>query len=156
MKAAGLPHSEIPGSKPVDGSPELIAVFRVLHSLLMPRHPSCARIRLARLGIGVRFLRSLRSDRTVRTRSLRKLINLDFLFFALMRNFSLYGGDRSPPISYMSCNSLSTSNCRFSKIERPSKEDARENSKRLRCVQRPEGRWISPWEPKLPVSLERR
>ena len=47
MKAAGLPHSEIPGSKPVDGSPELIAVFRVLHSLLMPRHPSCARIRLA-------------------------------------------------------------------------------------------------------------
>ena len=48
MKVAGLPHSEIPGSKPVDGSPELIAVFRVLHSLLMPRHPSCARIRLAR------------------------------------------------------------------------------------------------------------
>ncbi len=43
-----MPHSEIPGSKPVDGSPELIAVFRVLHSLLMPRHPSCARIRLAR------------------------------------------------------------------------------------------------------------
>ena len=48
MKVAGLPHSEISGSKPVDGSPKLIAVFRVLHSLLMPRHPSCARIRLAR------------------------------------------------------------------------------------------------------------
>ena len=48
MKAAGLPHSEISGSKPVDGSPKLIAVFRVLHSLPMPRHPSCARIRLAR------------------------------------------------------------------------------------------------------------
>ena len=47
MKAAGLPHSEISGSKPVDGSPKLVAVFRVLHSLLMPRHPSCARIRLA-------------------------------------------------------------------------------------------------------------
>ena len=47
MKAAGLPHSETSGSKPVDGSPELVAVFRVLHSLLMPRHPSCARIRLA-------------------------------------------------------------------------------------------------------------
>ena len=47
MKVAGLPHSEISGSKPVDGSPKLIAVFRVLHSLLMPRHPSCARIRLA-------------------------------------------------------------------------------------------------------------
>ena len=48
MKVVGLPHSEISGSKPVDGSPKLIAVFRVLHSLLMPRHPSCARIRLAR------------------------------------------------------------------------------------------------------------
>ena len=47
MKAAGLPHSETCGSKPVDGSPQLVAVFRVLHSLLMPRHPSCARIRLA-------------------------------------------------------------------------------------------------------------
>ena len=58
MKAAGLPHSETPGSKPVDGSPGLVAVFRVLRSLLMPRHPSCARIRLARnfifsLNLGV-------------------------------------------------------------------------------------------------------
>ena len=43
-----MPHSEISGSKLVDSSPKLIAVFRVLHSLLMPRHPSCARIRLAR------------------------------------------------------------------------------------------------------------
>ena len=73
MKAAGLPHSEIPGSKPVDGSPELIAVFRVLHSLLMPRHPSCARIRLARLGIGVRSLRSLRSGQMALARLLREL-----------------------------------------------------------------------------------
>ena len=73
MKAAGLPHSEIPGSKPVDGSPELVAVFRVLHSLLMPRHPSCARIRLARLGIGVRSLRSLRSGQMALARLLREL-----------------------------------------------------------------------------------
>ena len=93
MKVAGLPHSEISGSKPVDGSPKLIAVFRVLHSLLMPRHPSCARIRLARIG----------GNNTA--------------LLCLMRNFSLYGGDRSPPISYMSCNSLSTSNCLLSKIE---------------------------------------
>ena len=47
-KGAGFPHSDISGSMPVDGSPKLIAVFRVLHRLLMPRHPSCARIRLAR------------------------------------------------------------------------------------------------------------
>ena len=48
MKGGGLPHSDTPGSKPVDDSPGLVAVFRVLRSLLMPRHPSCARIRLAR------------------------------------------------------------------------------------------------------------
>ena len=47
-KAVGFPHSDTPGSKPVDGSPRIVAVFRVLHRLAMPRHPSCARIRLAR------------------------------------------------------------------------------------------------------------
>ena len=34
----GLPHSEISGSKPVCGSPELIAAYHVLHRLLAPRH----------------------------------------------------------------------------------------------------------------------
>ena len=43
----GLPHSDTSGSKPVDGSPEIFAVCRVLLRLVMPRHPSCARIRLA-------------------------------------------------------------------------------------------------------------
>ena len=47
-QAAGLPHSDTPGSKPVDGSPRIVAVFRVLLRLMTPRHPSCARIRLAR------------------------------------------------------------------------------------------------------------
>ena len=46
-KAVGFPHSDTPGSKPVDGSPEIFAVCRVLLRLVMPRHPSCARIRLA-------------------------------------------------------------------------------------------------------------
>ena len=41
---AGFPHSEIPGSKPAHGSPGLIAVNHVLHRLLAPRHPSCARM----------------------------------------------------------------------------------------------------------------
>ena len=57
MRVAGLPHSEISGSKPVDGSPKLVAVFRVLHRLLMPRHPSCARIRLARNIVYIRITR---------------------------------------------------------------------------------------------------
>ncbi len=45
---AGFSHSETSGSKPVDGFPEIFAVFRVLRRHTMPRHPSCARIRLAR------------------------------------------------------------------------------------------------------------
>ena len=42
MTSAGLPHSEISGSKDVCSSPELIAACRVLHRLPMPRHPLCA------------------------------------------------------------------------------------------------------------------
>ena len=34
----GFPHSEIPGSKPVCGSPELFAAYHVLHRHLSPRH----------------------------------------------------------------------------------------------------------------------
>jgi hypothetical protein len=35
----GFPHSEISGSKPVRGSPDLIAAYHVLHRLSAPRHP---------------------------------------------------------------------------------------------------------------------
>lgn len=35
----GFPHSEILGSKPVRGSPKLIAAYHVLHRLSAPRHP---------------------------------------------------------------------------------------------------------------------
>ena len=38
----GFPHSEISGSKPVCGSPKLIAACHVLHRLFLPRHPPCA------------------------------------------------------------------------------------------------------------------
>ena len=38
MTRGGLPHSEISGSKPVCGSPELIAAYHVLRRLLAPRH----------------------------------------------------------------------------------------------------------------------
>ena len=38
----GFPHSEIPGSTPVCGSPRLIAACHVLHRHLLPRHPPCA------------------------------------------------------------------------------------------------------------------
>ena len=36
---SGFPHSEIQGSKPVRGSPRLIAAYHVLHRLSAPRHP---------------------------------------------------------------------------------------------------------------------
>ena len=38
----GFPHSEIPGSTPVCGSPRLIAAYHVLHRLPTPRHPPYA------------------------------------------------------------------------------------------------------------------
>ncbi len=42
MTPAGFPHSDTPGSKLVCSSPRLIAAYRVLHRLLVPRHPPCA------------------------------------------------------------------------------------------------------------------
>ena len=40
--SAGFPHSVIPGSKPMCGSPRLIAACHDLLRLLMPRHSPCA------------------------------------------------------------------------------------------------------------------
>ena len=45
-KSGGLPHSEIPGSKPARSSPGLIATCYVLHRLSVPRHPPDALITL--------------------------------------------------------------------------------------------------------------
>ena len=44
--SSGFPHSVISGSKPICGSPKLIAACHVLHRLLMPRHSPCALISL--------------------------------------------------------------------------------------------------------------
>ena len=50
---AGLPHSEIPGSKPACGSPRLIAAYRVLHRLSAPRHPPCTLSSLTKLEVSL-------------------------------------------------------------------------------------------------------
>ena len=42
LQSAGLPHSEIPGSKLAYSSPRLIAVRHVLHRHLVRRHPPYA------------------------------------------------------------------------------------------------------------------
>ena len=63
MKDIGFPHSEISGSKLFGSSPKLIAALYVLHRLMMPRHPSYARIRLARnLAISFTLQFSLTSN----------------------------------------------------------------------------------------------
>ena len=46
MTPAGLPHSEIPGSKVVCTSPRLIAAYHVLRRFPEPRHPPYALILL--------------------------------------------------------------------------------------------------------------
>ena len=46
---AGFPHSDIPGSRPICGSPRLFAAYRVLRRQLVPWHPPCALIRLIRI-----------------------------------------------------------------------------------------------------------
>ena len=43
MTVSGFSHSEISGSTPACGFPELIAANHVLHRLLTPRHSPCAR-----------------------------------------------------------------------------------------------------------------
>ena len=45
-QSGGFPHSEIHGSKPIPGSPWLIAGYHVLHRLLLPRHPPNALLAL--------------------------------------------------------------------------------------------------------------
>ena len=42
LQTAGLSHSEIPGSKVICTSPELVAAYHVLHRLREPRHPPYA------------------------------------------------------------------------------------------------------------------
>ena len=42
LQHAGLPHSEITGSRPVCSSPVLIAAYHVLRRLQKPRHPPSA------------------------------------------------------------------------------------------------------------------
>ena len=69
----GFPHSEIPGSKPVRGSPGLIAAYHVLHRLSAPRHPPNALKTLDRShrqrapsGRGFPVLASFRSRKRTR------------------------------------------------------------------------------------------
>ena len=61
----GFPHSEISGSKPVSGSPELIAAIHVLRRLWLPRHPPYA---LCSLALSLRHASSRARDSTCESR----------------------------------------------------------------------------------------
>jgi hypothetical protein len=50
MTLAGFPHSGISGSTPTCGSPKLIAAYRALLRLSVPRHPPCALLSLDRIS----------------------------------------------------------------------------------------------------------
>ena len=72
--AGGFPHSEISGSWAICASPELFAAYRVLHRLLVPRHPPCALCSLIFVQAGARKRigrRTLARDRPVSFRSWR-------------------------------------------------------------------------------------
>ena len=53
--SGGFPHSEICGSVPICGSPQLIAACRVLHRLSVPRHSPCALYSLTSFVGGSRY-----------------------------------------------------------------------------------------------------
>lgn len=81
---AGLLHSEIPGSQCVCHSPELIAAYRVLHRLAVPRHPPCALLRL--IVILKSFRGPVRTDPVLRFRT---TFSVQFLELSFDLNQSL-------------------------------------------------------------------
>ena len=67
MTAAGFPHSGISGSTPTCGSPTLIAAYRALLRLSVPRHPPCALLSLDRIMLAWPWLaaKALRSTEPI-------------------------------------------------------------------------------------------
>ena len=74
----GLLHSDIFGSKRACHSPKLFAAYRVLHRLLMPRHPPCALISLNSLRRIMSCSHSFK-DFTLYRRSF-EIVNFPFIF----------------------------------------------------------------------------
>ena len=56
LQPAGLPHSDIPGSRAICASPELFAAYHVLRRLREPRHPpSALAYFLSNLPLSIRY-----------------------------------------------------------------------------------------------------
>ena len=75
-----FPDSEIPGSKPVSGSPRLIAAVHVLLRLPAPRHPPCA---LSSLTVPLRRIPSAATGTPLRSRSRTGSITITWCDYAI-------------------------------------------------------------------------
>ena len=73
-KSGGFSHSEISGSKPIHSSPELIAVYYVLHRLLAPRHPPNALILFTLLKLEI-------TNDVCRVKSAQTVSTHDIIFY---------------------------------------------------------------------------
>ena len=83
MTLAGFPHSGISGSTPTCGSPKLIAAYRALLRLSVPRHPPCALLSLDRIMLArPRFKRTRHSGPPKSLQhtlgALESMLSLDF------------------------------------------------------------------------------
>ena len=65
LQHAGLPHSEISGSKPVCSSPELFAAYHVLRRLQKPRHPPSALVTFSLFSLIEWITRTSWSNKTL-------------------------------------------------------------------------------------------
>lgn len=89
----GFPHSEISGSKLTYSSPKPIAVRRVLHRLLVPRHSPCALSNLSFFASDQRRISSstyvilTRSRTLVRSLIRKRVSSISLLLFAKIKKY---------------------------------------------------------------------
>ena len=72
-----MPHSEICGSRPVSGFPQLFAAVHVLHRFSLPRHPPCA---LCSLTVPLRHASSSHTGFELRISFARSLASIRTLY----------------------------------------------------------------------------
>ena len=92
--SGGLPHSEIHGSKPILGSPRLIAEYHVLHRLLLPRHPPNALFALDLIQKKTSFRMP---DAPQAGSSCKRLLPETKAYFPAPRRIVVWSGTRSCP-----------------------------------------------------------
>ena len=84
-KSGGFSHSEISGSKPIHSSPELIAVYYVLHRLLAPRHSPNALILFTLLKLEItNDVCRVKSAQTVSTHDINFYRGVVISFYSLL------------------------------------------------------------------------